>query len=350
MNKYVLCMLLAMLLMGCSSTPPEILAINKPMTLGEHGKTSFSNILKETDPVSHTRYGYSEIVFNSEIFLNDTGAESGTFAIFSLPADEYCSTYFSLRTEFDTGDSTSFPYYGVSSFDTTRKFDIVLDDKPCSLSYLLEVNSNNQSNTIAIKGSFEPYIQHNVVIRGLNDVAQKDTTYRYDSPELKRLTQFNSAYLIAYPWRTISVKIEGDSIYRLEAIYLKYYVEKTFKQAICSVAIVNTGYDFKLIIDTSISTVKIMDKFHKEFVPFDSHMPKYAIVGRKPTANSSLYRNVAYAIAYLSGVSYDNDGEKNLLNITGDINANNLSFRQWNQLHAHDLIKSKLKEDVNNVQ
>ena len=323
--------------------------------LGVNGNTSFENI---EGGEFYTRYGHGEINF----VIN---AERETFAVFSVPADSAVKTYFVFEIEQANESSPNFllctyreNLQGVE-FSVLRRTAEGREFVPTPTL----IDGKTGKHTIRISGDFrgKEFRQDNFVVIGTDSLyagADLDEIKKYidsKSNSIKNLTKENAAYIIAYPWRTIRVGfyeevavIEAPTGTAKQIITpdkgLLSRVNEIFAQAICKIEAVDENYDVKIVFQGGVpggnnrARVIFYDERDSIYDAFVSDSLKYASVFK--ISDGFFYpRDVAYAIAFLSGASYIADDRESVKTVFQNLmypfgTGLHLSFRQWNQLHA----------------
>ena len=319
--------------------------------LGVNGNTSFKNI--ESLPGHqgvYTRFGHGEI-----IFYNNGTRE--TFAIFSVPADTFAETYFLFEVEYKDESSPGFLLSFYAQNIERANFSIPYDTGYAELPQI--VSGDAGRHIVRLSGDFSAseFRQKNFVAIGTNSLLA--TTNMNEAGgfitsmdnQTKNLVKKNTAYIIAYPWRTIRVAF-FEEVYRryagapsrieLQSINIcTDYIGTIFAQAICRIETVKENYDAKIVFSNRVSGVVFYDERGNVFDPFKSERLTHAKIGR--SYYDIFYkrickRDMARAIAFQLGVSFFEDEREsiktifqNLMNPDGA--GTHLSFRQWNQLH-----------------
>ena len=365
--KRLLLLFLILLFIGCSK-PPDPNKENKTVfRLGANGNTFFENIcstkpVKLGDKEYYTKYGHGEVIFYIE-------GDRVSFAIFSVPADVDTEVYFNFRIESENESSPNFVICSYSE-ENNGRFSIFVDNEQKAIPYL--VSGKASTHLVRVSGIFERFKQENFVVLGTDSLLSNErkediiSFVNRKSKDDKVLEQENSAYIIAYPWREIRVAFfretliragnpSGPPIYGKEDTTIETstlnFLNSVFAQAICSIKVVDPNtedFDVEIIFSNLISvnahtgpSVTFYDERSMVFDIFNSNSLKFAKLCTKGYSD----RRLAYAIAYLLGVSLIEDevGEeregndtriRNLMDTTSD--GTHLSFRQWNQLQMRN--------------
>lgn len=370
MRKLLILLFFVSLLVGCSknNVPSQYdKKSEKTFQLGVNGETTFKNIMKKHAKVinldsCYTKYGHSEIFFDISF---DISKERKKYAIFSVPANDTATeTYFDFEVK---KKDDSYPNFAIRKYNKDNsaniKFSLYRDNKLLNVSDMPQIVSGEPCiYTVKVSGEFKRYRQENLAVIGIETAISENEEYvqKYInslSPDMINIAEDNTAYIIAYPWRTIKVKIEeeGNSgVFGADKIdyeeIIKWSNEKVFNQAICKLEMVDRkvkDYDCKIVFSNLSGSERTVfyDENNKEHSRFSSKKLSYAKVttDKNHSCDETDYnRDFAYAVAYLLGVSlFDIDQKES----TEPLNYNlmvpnrcgiNLSFRQWNQLHIRE--------------
>jgi len=342
MNKILCFLFFAVLFIGCSVKEKYEKESERVLRLGVNGKTAFKNILQESavtidNKKRYTKYGHGEITFT---FENENRKE--TFAIFSVPADSFVETYFNFVVE---ERDESYPWYFLCVYNkkSSQNMEYSVRKGANFVSVATSVTNSVAGHLIRVAGIFESYKQENLIVIGVDSLLSDETSALginefiiSMTDEDKDLARDNTAYIVAYPWRTVRVLIEGGNS-NTNARAVEWANENVFNQAIVRLELTSdsTNYEAR-IIATNSGDVAIYDEAGRIYQRFSSARPAFARV------NTAEQRNFSYAVAFLLGVSlFEDERESNKtfhLNLMnrgeGDMsNRTHLSFRQWNQLH-----------------
>ena len=348
MKKILLFSLLIFVFTACSNRPKEEYKkeSEKVVRLGARGVTAFRNIPQnEAITIDNTgrftRHGYGEITFNID-------GKNETFAIFSVPAeDSNAVTYFRFFIE---GSDERFPNFKLTNFDrtesnnnTSRNLEYSVRVGNSFVNVPAEITNRNGDFLVRIAGYFEEFRQENLIVIGIDSLLNSENSSFNVNAFINSMTNedrlrssHNTAYIVAYPWRTVRVLIEGGNS-NTNARAVEWANENVFNQAIVRLELTSdsTNYEAR-IIATNSGDVGIYDEAGRIYQRFSSARPAFARV------NTAEQRNFSYAVAFLLGVSlFEDERESNKtfhLNLMnrgeGDMsNRTHLSFRQWNQLH-----------------
>ncbi|MDR0304442.1 MAG: hypothetical protein LBH98_06725 [Chitinispirillales bacterium] len=352
MKNMFLLFFLVLFLVSCRKDPtPEKYEKESELEIrmGVNGSSSFKNIMLENakiveEDTCYTKYGYGEISFNAN-------GKILTYAIFSIPADERdVETYFNFEVEEENAD-LHYRNYVVCAYDKESSKNVKFS--LCDNNFInVPTNIKNKKNKYLIKvsGEFGKYKQENLIVIGSDfeyNGETRDINDLIDNIENdeKILVKENTAYIVAYPWRNIKVRIEGGDTVS-NARIVKWANDSIFNQAICRLKLTTDtiNYDCKIILSDEINSEFIIyDEDDKEYKRFSSARAAYA----KVDPNNDLYkRNFACAVAILLGMSlFEDDSDKTSgYNLMYDEPADyeekakrtHLSFRQWNQLHIRE--------------
>ncbi|MDR0303945.1 MAG: hypothetical protein LBH98_04120 [Chitinispirillales bacterium] len=349
MKKILLLFICGLFFLCCTKPDNPKEESEKIFRLGVNGKTSFKNILSnEAIKISgkncYTNYGYGEIYFD----LLDT---TEIFAIFSVPADTFVETYFYFEIEAKNESSPNFVLcsYNKESLDSVNfllysKEGMEIGDIP------LLINGGIGKYMIKVSGNLKKheYKQENFIVIGTDSLYNTNSTeeikeyVNLKSNQIKNLSKENSAYIVAYPWRTIKVLVTDDKgeIDSAETTKQRIaYADSVFKQAICKVerTLDTTDYDCKIVLSNKENkNVAFFDETDREYSVISSTEYRYAKV------KGDNGRDFTYAVAYLLGVTLFDEkkrdgGERPEQNfMVSDGKGTHLSFKQWNQLHIRE--------------
>ena len=339
------------LFMGCNPPHDVKSESDKIFRMGVNGNISFKNILPSE---RYTKYGYGEIRFEVE-------GETSTYAIFSVPAEENnAETYFHFVVE--AADESS-PDFVICMYDkkSSQKLNYSLWTDTGLKPFPVHLENRTGHYLIRVAGNFERYKQENLIVMGTDSRFESENSRldinafidAMDNKEKKQVMK-NTAYVVAYPWRTVKVLVT-DGFGRIEnsncVDSMINYANTVLRQGLCRLkaATDTNDYDVKIILSSTTPSnrnVIFYDEANKEYSFVTSNRFSHALVkqdclheeAENHAENDTMKRSFTYAVAYLLGVTLiedERESEKTLHHNLMDTNnaGTHLSFRQWNQLH-----------------
>lgn len=334
---YCLILLVGTLVTSCKEE--EAKYSEKEIQLGTDEETSFSQI---SSGEAKTKYGYGIVVFREM---------DETYAIFSIP-----STGQNEETSFNLNITTGnvAPYYQIDALNGSSVLVNGISDQ------LWFESSPNSITPITVSADLEPFQQEIIQITALNSApvlmnGENSNNNGLDAlanhirfvvpPEERNASKANGAYVIAYPWRTIVVAIEGEAT-ETEKQQMIDYTNETFNQAICKVELAtqheidDSTFDCRIVLTSNNflfeGPVGVFDEKGDIYDIYNSNEMKFAAIDY---TLSDFHKVATYSIAYLLGVDLDASVDdlqdlvdENLMNNYGR-EGNYLTFKQWNQLH-----------------
>ena len=355
MKKLLQLLFLALLLVGCSpkssDIPPRYLKKDeKTIPLGLNGETVFQNILKKNARVigqdnCYTRYGYGEIFF-------DVDKKRRRYAIFSVPEGE-SETFFSFEVRKRDDSSPNFAIRRHNKENSNVTFSLYRNNRWNNVSNGTQIIPGEPGiYTVRVSGAFKKFRQENLAVISSKkpfmlseNEADLEAFFNSLSPDMVSLAEDNTAYIIAYPWREIRVKIEREKNVNIDiGELINWANDRVFRQAIVRlipVGISERDYDCRIIFTNDNmggKRVTFLDERNKEHsIASTTRLSHARVTAREnPACESNYNRDFAYAVAHLLGVTLDEE-ERNEVLDPNLMNSNDcgihLSFRQWNQLH-----------------
>jgi hypothetical protein len=334
----VLLVALTVLLVACSSG--DVRSNHRQIHITGINGIGFRNILPN-DSVIGTPYGWDGIVF-------DYKDSRDSFAIISVPADEedvevYFNAIISPQKDIANIWVTTYRNNPPFSFKTNREIPITHREEI-------------QINRIGIKGTFREYVQENIVFLG-NDSEFRAVQMRNATPRQLNEAKLNTVYIMPYPWRTIKINIviRSSSIANIHFnfgydggnVILSNGLDRTFNwlnsnvfnQAICKIERTSRDFDRLIILCNDVVDLSFFDEKERPYNPLTSERAASARIHFNGISNALFMRRMAYAIAFMMGVS-ENGNERNLMSRYNSTNAHDdttqihLNFKQWNQIQS----------------